>query len=98
MFAGNQCTRPWFRDTFSCDNIGQERPTQGLYVLNPAPILYSGEHWVIFFFVSPKGDSIRYFDSFGMILIHQEFYDSIRNVSSFLYKKKKKKELRIQVK
>lgn len=88
MFAGNQCTRPWFRGTFSCDEIGQERTSQGLYVLNTAPRSSSGEHWVLFF-ISPKDNSISYFDSFGIIPIHEEFYDFIGNVSSFFFNKKR---------
>ena len=88
MFAGNQCTRPWFRGTFASDEIGQEKPAPGLYVVNTAQRSSSGEHWVLFY-VCPKDNTISYFDSFGMIPIHEEFYHFIGNAPSFFYAKKR---------
>ncbi|KAM7287659.1 hypothetical protein ISCGN_031350 [Ixodes scapularis] len=88
MFAGNHCTRPWFRGTFACDEIGQETASPGLYVVNTAPRSSFGEHWVLFY-VCPKDNAISYFDSFGMIPIHEEFYDFIGGAASFFYSKKR---------
>ena len=53
---------PDFYGVFPCDQIPQLRGNEASFILNTDPHYEAGEHWIAVYI---KGESLRFFDSFG---------------------------------